>query len=314
MAPAGRAWRLAFVLLAGVSAATLLGSQWEFLDLVAPFQAHLAAAWLLALALFAGFRSARAAFRRPGRAAAAALLLLGLHLALLAQLFLPANPAAAPDSAGAPLTVVWFNMQHKAEALRALEAEFDGGAPDLLALAETNRDTAPDPRWGLIHSLHDPTAFLGIWSRWPLENLQSHPVERDRAVVDATIVIEGRRLPVIAVHWRLPIRPSQQAAAAFLAGLVRGRADCLVLGDFNATPWSSTLRLLEREGGLRRARLPLGPFNTWCADRWHLLGVPIDHVLSKGAVRVEALRLLPWNESDHRPIRALITLAGNWPL
>lgn len=307
MEPAGRVWRLAFAMIVVASCATLLGSQWYAFDLFAPFQAYLALVWLLAFGVFACLPRARRAFQRPGRAAGGAGVLLLLHVALLTRLHWPSNPIHDDSGPAVTLSVVWFNMQHDGAALRALESHFAVLAPDVLALAETNRDTEPDPRWGLTHVLHDQSARIGIWSRYPLENRRTHAVAGDRDVVDAVLVVAGLRLPVSAVHWRLPTRPSQQVAASFLAGLVRSRSPCLVLGDFNATPWSASLRLLEKEGGLRRARLPIGPFNTWAADAWHLLGVPIDHILYKGAARVEDVGLLPWNLSDHRPVRGRLT-------
>jgi endonuclease/exonuclease/phosphatase (EEP) superfamily protein YafD len=309
MVPAGRVWRLAYTMVVVASCATLLGSQWYAFDLFAPFQAYLALVWLLALGLFAGLRRARLAFQRPGRAAGGAVLLLLLHLALLTRLYWPTNPAPPtnPATPTVTLSVVWFNMKHDNAALRALESEFAAFAPDLLALGETNRDTQPDPRWGLTHVMHDQSARIGIWSRWPLEDRRAHAVAGDRDVVDAVVVVDGLRLPVSAVHWRLPTRPSQQVAASFLAGLVRSRSPCLVLGDFNATPWSASLRMLQKEGGLWRARLPFGSFNSWAADPWHLLGVPIDHILFRGALRVEDVGLLPWNVSDHRPLRGRLT-------
>lgn len=312
MPAASLIWRLAFAMLAVVSAATLLGTRWEALDLLSPFQGYLALAWLLALGVFCGFRKVRNAFLHPLRAAACAGILLLLHVSLLAQLFQPSNSVASVPEPAESLLVVWFNMEHKASALQALESQFEKNYPDLLALAETNRDTAPNPLWGLQHVLHDETARIGIWSRWPLEDLRAHPVAGDRDLLDATVVVNGHRLPVVAVHWRLPTQPSQKVAASALANLTRSRPDALVLGDFNATPWSASLRLLESEGQLGRVRLPLGAINTWAADPWHLLGVPIDHVLVKGAVRAEDLHLLPWNTSDHRPlqVRILFNLPG----
>lgn len=310
MAAAGRAWRLAFVALLLASGAALLGTRWPACDLFAPFQAHLALAWTLALVVFAAVRPARAAFRRPALAATVAGLTLLSHLLLLSQLYRPANPSAPLPGPTARIEVVWFNMEHQAEALSALESQFSGAGPDVLALTETNRDTAPDPRFGYQHVFHNEPHRIGIWSRWPLEDRRAHAIAGDRDAVTATLVVAGLRLPLVAVHWRLPTRRSQQNAADFLIRYASAQTQLLVLGDLNATPWSAALRRLEREGGLWRLRLPWGPCNTWAADPWHRLGVPIDHLLIKGAVRGEEIELLPWNLSDHRPLRAQIAFSS----
>src|SRR5690606_10386601 len=78
----------------------------------------------------------------------------------------------------------------------------------------------------------------------------------------------------------------------------------ILAGDFNATPWSHSVRSVAEAGGLRLAGR-VGP--TWLDRRlpdWlrPLVGLPIDHVMVKGGVLADPPQRLPWAGSDHLPV------------
>ena len=52
----------------------------------------------------------------------------------------------------------------------------------------------------------------------------------------------------------------------------------LVLGDLNATPWSSVLQSLEGSADLRNSAYGYGVQATWPSRAWRL-GIPIDQLL-----------------------------------
>jgi endonuclease/exonuclease/phosphatase (EEP) superfamily protein YafD len=79
-----------------------------------------------------------------------------------------------------------------------------------------------------------------------------------------------------------------------------------VVGDLNATPWSSAFAGLA-ECGLRRAG-SLRP--TWPSLGGGWIGIPIDHVLASRHWRVRDAGLGPGLGSDHRPLLARLVLDG----
>lgn len=299
----GAAWRTIYAVLCAASALVLLGTRVVAIEIFSHFQVYAAVAWLAALACYAASARVRASFWRPRRALTAALALLAAHGALIGWLWLPTR-APALDREPAVLEVVCFNMRHDEAALADVARRLASHPPDLWVLTETTAGlTLP----GYEHVFHDAPDAIGIWSRHPLEDLRALPVAGDRDQLTATVVIGRYRLPLLAVHWRIPIRGGHGHAAATSARLAAEHPHLLMLGDLNSTPWSPRMRLLA-EGGLRRAD-QLGIAGTWAADPWHLLTLPIDHLLVKGDVRVESLTRLPWTTSDHRPLLARIACA-----
>lgn len=303
----GRIWRFGHGLLCAGSLATLLGTQVAALSNFSHFQWHALLAWAAAFALFAALRRVRSAFHRPRRAALCGALCSLAHAALVGVLWLPES-APAPSASGgasapAALEVVWFNMQHNDAALEQLERRLLADPPDLLGLGETNPRSAPLLLAGLDHVLHSRPAHVGLWSRFPIMEGRAHAVPGDRDLLEIGIEAAGRRLTVIAAHWRIPANASHYDAARTTAALAAERSDLLLIGDLNTTPWSPQLRALERVAGLRHARRGRGLLPTWAADPWHLMTLPIDHALVKGAPRVVHFATLEWTESDHRPLR-----------
>jgi endonuclease/exonuclease/phosphatase (EEP) superfamily protein YafD len=297
----GAGWRLAFAALCAGSGLTLAGTRLAALGIFSHFQAWAALAWLLALALFAILPRARAAFRQPRRAAAAGAALLAAHAALIGWEWLPAPPPATQRET-VELRVVAFNMRHDRDALAAVARTLAGDPPDLWVLTETTRDTALG---SYEHVFHDQPDAIGIWSRHPLERPRAESVAGDRDQLLATVVVGSHRLPLLAVHWRIPLARSQGDAAETSARLAAAEEHLLALGDFNSTPWSPRFRSFAAAAGLRRAD-GLGTRGTWAADAWRLFALPIDQMLVKGDVRVREIEFLPWTASDHRPLWALV--------
>jgi endonuclease/exonuclease/phosphatase (EEP) superfamily protein YafD len=113
---------------------------------------------------------------------------------------------------------------------------------------------------------------------------------------------------VVAVHLRWPTRPHawrQTLRLADFLGLYDSRRLILV-GDFNLTPWSFTLRQLDHRLGLeRRDRfLPTWPAKVSVDGRAYAAPafMPIDHVYAGAAWRTIRVRQGPSMGSDHYPL------------
>jgi endonuclease/exonuclease/phosphatase (EEP) superfamily protein YafD len=147
-----------------------------------------------------------------------------------------------------------------------------------------------------------PGTVTGKWNR-PL-----------RAVVD----VAGQRVAVHAVHPETPRSPEQwEMRNRYLAWLgqkvqrLDGDRPRIVLGDFNAAPWSPFLQDFEAATGTRQAAaglrwptrqpLILAPHLSW-------LGAPVDHVLLSPELEAAEFGVGRDVRSDHLPVLADIRL------
>jgi endonuclease/exonuclease/phosphatase (EEP) superfamily protein YafD len=84
----------------------------------------------------------------------------------------------------------------------------------------------------------------------------------------------------------------------------------VLMGDFNAAPWSRRMRQVEQKHGLRHAPFPVA---TWPVEAGPF-GLPIDHVLVRG--RAELVSVDPWGAhlgSNHRGLKAKLALQRTMP-
>ena len=158
---------------------------------------------------------------------------------------------------------------------------------------------------------------IAVLSRFPMHAVavrDAQGIARIEARVDTGVAC----VELFAVHPIPPMTPRLHAARNQLLRDVAGRTarqgvPRLVVGDLNATPWSSAFSILSKRG-MRRAS-DLRP--TW-PSRWGgWFGIPIDHVVASGHWRVLQAGLGPDLGSDHRPLLARLALddphAGRCP-
>lgn len=102
-----------------------------------------------------------------------------------------------------------------------------------------------------------------------------------------------------------------------LTEVTRIDGPAIVVGDFNSTPWSYTLRGFGRAAGLERATKSLPTF----PKLWFYFGdwretpaiVPLDHVFARDGLTVTGIRLTPPAGSDHLPVVATFSVADQAP-
>jgi endonuclease/exonuclease/phosphatase (EEP) superfamily protein YafD len=106
---------------------------------------------------------------------------------------------------------------------------------------------------------------------------------------------------------RADLRDAQlQFAADWASGLDTPR---FVVGDFNATPWSSPFRGLMDDAGLRNSQIGFGLQPSFPTTSNVILRVPIDHLVHSDHFVVRDRRLGPDLGSDHFPLIVDIELA-----
>jgi endonuclease/exonuclease/phosphatase family metal-dependent hydrolase len=112
----------------------------------------------------------------------------------------------------------------------------------------------------------------------------------------------GQELIVVIAHLSLgPV--ARRAQFEFLAELIGGRPNVVLMGDLNCSAHSAELKLLYRHTALTPpAESPPATFPSWRPRR------AIDHILATPGIQIERLWTLPHPVSDHLPLAARVRL------
>lgn len=264
-------------------------------------------------------------FRRTRPFAAAALILVSLHGALVSRHALApaaAAPAASPGSL--PVSLFYANLGWPSEA-EAFTRLLGDPPPDILLLAEydpeadlvfaARRDSYP-------HAIRDvrahPDCFgMAILARVPGDSALVFP-DPERPVPALRFSPQGSSCDFWLVHTIPPRSVSQRAARnRYLAGIARltrerGRAAVLV-GDLNTTERSRIFDDLLA-AGFQDTRDGRGRSSTWrpflgpLAFLNALVTIPLDHILVYGGATLADRQAGPDFGSDHLPLRATVLL------
>jgi len=287
----------------------LLGFLWWPLDLLTSFHPVYAVLLLGVAAVHLMLRS---------RVTAVWLLAAAVVNASIAapHLFAGGLDREAPDP---HLTVMSFNVG-VSNPMRQEVAEYVAGeGPDLLFVLESSFEwEAALKRWG------PPMASLAVvpggWVAGisvladPALGARAIPFGFSAAPGEAAAVevtLDGRRVVVLGLH---PPSPTSGDRAGRRDRILRDAGDwvasldvpVLVVGDLNATPWSSAFRELRYRGRLLDTSRAAGLQTTW-PEGWGPLMIPIDHALhTRGLVAVDR-RIGPALGSLHRPV--VVTVA-----
>jgi endonuclease/exonuclease/phosphatase (EEP) superfamily protein YafD len=153
---------------------------------------------------------------------------------------------------------------------------------------------APVIAWGEIAFGGRSVTVAATHLSWPL-----------RAEVDADRILPGAALQP-AIDGAYPLVQSQQAAnlAQYLQGL---GPDLVLMGDFNSVPWSRTQVALRAATGLKNEGPMVLTWPKW-QPRWTRL--PIDHIMTRGALTRLNFKSGRYIGSDHRPVEAEIVVTA----
>jgi endonuclease/exonuclease/phosphatase (EEP) superfamily protein YafD len=295
----------------GVLAPTLLGwlGAWVWwLGLLEHFRVQLAVA-ALAVTLVA-------ALVRRFLPAAAASLALVLNLAAIAPTWISVE---APAHQSKPLRLLVLNVQQDGRDHARVARWLAKSDADVIGLLEVDRpwlrDLAPAlaPWKYRLEQPHANDKFgLALYSRRPFvfREVRTFGVPWPPAIV-ARLEMDGVPVTLVLVHPPPPVTGELAAVQRrFLDALADARPSLgehvVVMGDFNATPWSHALRRLRARTGLVDPR-GFGLFASWPTGN-PLLGIPIDHVLLSKRLYARSRERGPDVGSDHFPLLAEIAL------
>lgn len=250
-----------------------------------------------------------AATRRT-RPAVVALLLAVLNLALVAPLY--TGRPAPHDTTLDELTVLTFNVQASQPGRADVVRWLGTVNADVIFLNEASTDweadlLAADLPYTLAFPRRPGNVFgTAVLFKGAGQVRAIRLGDNQQDVIELTMRHDGREVVLYGSHSLSPTTKQRSAARDDqLASVERRILDSgrpgVMVGDFNATPWSHSFpRSLVNSGE------GFGLQPTWRTG-WEPLTIPIDHLLHTPDLTTVDRRVLPDQGSDHYPL--LITLA-----
>lgn len=252
--------------------------------------------------------AATAALRLRGYFDAAAIALLLHAFPVVADLGRSPQPLP-PD--GVAVRVLVLNVLTSNTDTAEVRALIEAERPDVIGLVEVNQrwldDLAPALAAypGQLTRPAEHNFGLALFARG---SVSGSIVELGAPLptILAEVAIGDARLTAVVAHLYPPMTSRwasyQTEQRDQIAARVRELAGPVILmGDFNATPWSRTFRGLVAETGLCDSRAGFG-----LQASWHtgipLLRIPIDHLLASCTIGVRDRRIGPDVGSDHFPV------------
>lgn len=190
----------------------------------------------------------------------------------------------------------------QAQAIARLVGMRDHFHPALHVLGERYGDA--------ILTLHPSTVVRA----GALPGLAGHPRLEPRGALWAEVTVAGRRLQVINTHLGLMASERAAQVSALLGAdwleAAGARGPTVLMGDFNATPWSRAYRQLARRFTDARTIAQTREGHASFPSRYPLLR--LDHVFVGPGIAVNRVCMvragLARIASDHLPLLAEITL------
>jgi len=212
---------------------------------------------------------------------------------------------------GEPVRVLLLNVHTSSSAFADVARLIADTAPDVIGLVEV------DARWlaqlapalaPYPHHIDEPREDnfgIALYSKLPLRGA-TELLGSQLPTVVATVDVHGTPLDVVLTHPIPPVRSEPLRMQLSQLDAVARRAHALgphviVMGDFNATPWSKPFRTLVAATGLCDTRAGFGLQASFPAAS-ALLRIPIDHVLASCAIGVRSRAIERDVGSDHLPV------------
>ena len=235
---------------------------------------------------------------------------------LLPLPWVTASPALPAGANGVMLTVASANVHVLTTQVGPLAAWLALEEPDVVVLLEVSRALGPQlpslTRYPHQVVQADDSPFgIAVLSKWPLINAAIKQDADGITHIEAEVHQGQQRIQLLAFHPMPPLSPHfhearNETLRRFAVQLQSDGHPALLVGDLNATPWSSAFAGLEALG-LRRAT---GLRPTWPTWGQGFVGIPIDHVLASSHWRVRQQHVGNTLGSDHLPVVVQLVLAS----
>ena len=218
-----------------------------------------------------------------------------------------ASPGFDAPATERRIRIMSYNSWLWNEDVEAITQEVQRNRPDIFGVVEFH-----PPKFPLRGRLRKMFPYqadcarkrhcnIALFSRWPIESVKSASHWVGPPYMHAVIRTPQGPVRVFVVHTlRFPWLGSQYEQVRAMARIVRlQKGPVIVMGDFNASPFSIMLERFLKDTGLKR----LNWLPTWPARPWQLPQLAIDHVFVSRHWRLAAG---PWAGrpagSDHLPV------------
>lgn len=284
------------------------GSTWWLFDFAANYRAHLAIVLLIvALAYSLVFSKATGLFF---------LAMAVVNGAMVLPLYSGSpEPAAGEES----MTIVSFSVGQRASIRDATFRWVDNVDADLVVFLDSTDEWLDSAE--LAHPYKAQTDLpldraygITVFSKDSVDT----EILRASQVRDAVVRIEASIGDQPVVVYAIQSRPGSNVTDAEyrdeylkeVSRMARGETQpTVVVGDFQATPWSHAFRDLSDTADLQNSMEGFGLQTTWPADRWAFFRIPIDHLLHSSELTTIDRYLGPSLGVDHRPLVVELGLA-----
>ena len=241
-----------------------------------------------------------------------------LPLSLLMLLPLQSWAANNQASVDAPGFVTYtHNMLYKTSNAEEVALQAQSFKADILALQEVKLEQTEIIRQQLgfddvfvtdcnCSANGDEIALV---SRYPILSAQEVEVDvRGGRLIDAVVEVEGEELRVMVVHLPVPLKPATYATRergfARITSLIEENKQPLVLmGDFNTTQWSPSLRGFQADNKSLTNTIREGSsYHSWCDGWLDIACLRIDHTFVHESLDILSSEVAGPAGSDHRAV------------
>ena len=154
---------------------------------------------------------------------------------------------------------------------------------------------------------------MAILSRLPIAAKEFHPLDLDRPQLLVRVPLQDKQAWYLgATHVDPPVRPQMAVnrdacLKEWSKELLAQQSPAVMIGDFNATPWSPVFKKLVSPRSWRDSRIGFGNQPTWPSALGGV-GIPIDHALVTSGVQVLNRSTFTIPGSDHRGLQLELSI------
>ncbi len=244
----------------------------------------------------------------------------GLNLSSIAPLYVPTAQQRSVEPPDTTIRLLQFNTWPKNRNHSAVITLIESELPNVIGLQETNRRlrTLLIERFADQYEIKVTGSLMLMVRREPKSieriELSSYQMTPGGEALAARIATEDQEIAILCFHATAPLGPNKAAQRdrqlQWAAHWARHQiGPVVILGDLNASAWSSHFREFLRSGELEDSAQGFGFQPTWRTRFGPFRGIailpfqiPIDHCLHSPEIDTLARSIGPPSGSNHYPV------------